>query len=206
VGEPQVRHETEGRRHAHGAMAAVADQVDVGARLRQVRRARHRTLRNVAASAGVSESFLSQVERAKVNASIATLRRIAVALGVTIGALFDEPADDSPTVLRAASRPTLAFGIFGEKFLLHPALHRAFDVFICEFQPGGSTGAEPYAHGDSEEFLVILSGAAELQLGKDVMWLDTDDSIVFRSNVPHRLTADAETGARVLWVATPPSF
>jgi transcriptional regulator with XRE-family HTH domain len=181
-------------------------EIDVGARLRQVRLARHRTLRDVASAAGVSESFLSQVERARVNASVATLRRIAVALGVTIGDLFQERPAGRLAVLRAADRPSLLFGLFGRKFHLHPAADRAFDVFICEFDPGGSTGPEPYKHGDSEEFLLILDGAAEFQLGPDVVSLATDDSIVYRSSIPHRLVADAELGARTLWVATPPSF
>ena len=59
---------------------APAEDAEVGSRLRGVRRSQHRTLREVADAAGISESFLSQVERAKVSASVATLRRIAVVL------------------------------------------------------------------------------------------------------------------------------
>ena len=189
-----------------GGMAPVAEEADVGARLREVRRARRRTLRDVAAAAGISESFLSQLERRKANATVATLRRVAVALGVTIGDLFQGGGTQGPEVLRAASRPTLAFGLFGRKYLLNSVPGRSFDIFICEFDPGGSTGAEPYAHGDSEEIAVVLDGAATLQLGPDVFELRQSDSIVYRSSTPHRLAADAETGARVLYASTPPSF
>jgi transcriptional regulator with XRE-family HTH domain len=187
-------------------VAIVADEVDVGVRLRQVRRARRRTLREVAQAAGISESFLSQLERGRANTSVATLRRVAGALGLGIGDLFHYGGDEGPRVLRAVSRPVLAFGSLGRKYHLHSAPDRAFDIFICEFAPGGSTGAEPYAHGDSEEIAVVLDGAARLQLGAEVYELARDDSVVYRSSTPHRMVADGSSGARVLFVSTPPSF
>lgn len=188
------------------SLPARSERPDVGSRLREARRGQHRTLREIAATAGVSESFLSQVERAKVSASLATLRRIAVALGVTIADLFEDRPVRQPTVLLAESRPTLEFGLLGRKFHLHTAPDRAFDSLLCEFDPGGSTGDEPYAHGDSEEFLLVIDGAADFQLGDDLMSLKPDDSIVYRSSTPHRLVADPELGARILWITSPPSF
>jgi transcriptional regulator with XRE-family HTH domain len=187
-------------------LATIVEDTEVGSRLREVRRGQHRTLRDVAEAAGISESFLSQVERAKVSASVATLRRIAVVLGVTVGDLFQETSSRQPTVLRAQSRPTLTFGVFGRKFHLHTAPDRAFDSLLGEFDPGGSTGDEPYSHGDSEEFMLILEGSAEFQLGGEVISLGPNDSMVYRSSVPHRLVADPELGARVLWITSPPSF
>ena len=182
------------------------DKADVGSRLREARRSQHRTLLEVAGAAGVSESFLSQVERAKVSASIATLRRIAVALGITIGDLFEDRPARQPAVLRAESRPMLNFGLFGRKYHLHTAPDRAFDSLLCEFDPGGSTGDEPYSHGDSEEFLLVIEGAALFQLGDEFMNLELNDSIVYWSSTPHRLVADPALGARILWITSPPSF
>ncbi len=179
---------------------------DVGARLREVRRARRRTLRQVAGAARISESFLSQVERGLSNASVATLRRIAVALGVTIGDLFDQREEGTPEVLRAGSRPSLDFGILGRKLLLNPAPHRSFDMLVCEFEPGGSSGEEPYSHGDSEEVALVLRGSIVFELGADTLRLDTDDSVRYRSSVPHRVAANQSWGASVLFVTTPPSF
>jgi transcriptional regulator with XRE-family HTH domain len=187
-------------------LVPLGEDTEVGSRLREVRRGQHRTLREVADAAGISESFLSQVERAKVSASVATLRRIAVVLGVTVGDLFQETPSRQPTVLRAESRPTLTFGVFGRKYHLHTAPDRAFDSLLGEFDPGGSTGDEPYTHGDSEEFMMILEGGAQFQLGGEVIALGPNDSMVYRSSVPHRLLADEELGARVLWITSPPSF
>jgi transcriptional regulator with XRE-family HTH domain len=181
-------------------------QIDVGLRLRAVRKARRRTLRDVAEAAEITEGFLSQVERGKSNASVAVLRRIAVKLGVTIGDLFQEDSRQGLQILTAANWPVLGFGVLGKKYQLHPSHDREFDAFICDFEPGGSTGDESYAHGDSEELALVLMGSATLTVGDDVVWLERNDSTVYRSNVLHRLVADPVTGARVLFVTSPPSF
>jgi transcriptional regulator with XRE-family HTH domain len=178
----------------------------VGERLRKLRKARHLTLRFVAERAGISEAHLSQIECGHNNASIAALRRIAAALGLTMSDLFADGSDDTPRVLRAADRPALAFGVLGRKYRLTPALHRQLDVFLGEFQPGGSTGDELYGHADSEEFLLVIEGKACLQLGEDIFELSSGDSIVYHSSTPHRLTETAGRPAVILWAMTPPTY
>jgi transcriptional regulator with XRE-family HTH domain len=182
------------------------EEIDVGLRLREVRKARRRTLRDVAEATEITEGFLSQVERGKSNASVAVLRRIAVTLGVSLGDLFQEDSGQGLRVLSVANWPALSFGILGRKYHLHAAPDRQFDLLICDFEPGGSTGEEPYSHGDSEELVLVLEGSASLEVGTEVVALECNDSTVYRSSVPHRLTADPQTGARVLFVETPPSF
>jgi transcriptional regulator with XRE-family HTH domain len=85
---------------------AEAQQGDVGERLRAIRRLRRATLKTVADRADLSESFLSQVERGRANASVASLKRIAAALGVNVADLF-EPNGSTwrPRVLRREARP-----------------------------------------------------------------------------------------------------
>jgi transcriptional regulator with XRE-family HTH domain len=180
--------------------------VDVGLRLRAVRLSRRRTLKEVAEEAGVSEGFLSQIELGRSNASIATLRRIAGALGISLSALFDEQFDAGPHLTRAVSQPSLAFGVLGRKYLINTNPSRSFDVLVCEFQPGGSTGDEPYTHGDSEELAMVLTGSVRFQVGDYSVVMAAGDSITYRSSAPHRIEADPATGAKVLFVACPPSF
>src|SRR3954463_14270783 len=98
---------------------AVAE-VDVGERLRDIRRLRRATLRAIAERAGVSESFLSQVERGRASASVASLRRIAGALGVSGADRVDRSGVPGPKVLRRDERPSLSFGVLGTKWLLTP--------------------------------------------------------------------------------------
>jgi transcriptional regulator with XRE-family HTH domain len=182
-------------------------RVDVGERLRAIRTLRRVTLRTVAERAELSESFLSQVERGRANASIASLKRIAAALGVNVADLFEPNGTRArPRVLQKASRPALTFGTLGRKFMLTPRPLEHLQVMVGEFEHGGSTGDEPYTHGDSEELLVVLEGNVSLQLGSDVFELATGDSIDYRSSTPHRLVNSGGEPAEVMWIISPPSY
>src|ERR671929_1031353 len=165
----------------------VSTEIDVGERLRAIRRSRRATLRTIAARSGLSESFLSQVERGQSSASIASLRRIAEALGVSMADLFEPDGVPGPRVLRRDERPALSFGILGKKLLLTPRPLHHLEVFAGELEVGGSTGAQPYAHGDSEELFVVLSGSVQLELDGELFELERGDSIDYRSSTPHRV-------------------
>jgi transcriptional regulator with XRE-family HTH domain len=179
----------------------------IGERLREIRHLRRRTLKAVAERADVSESFLSQVERGKASASVSSLTRIAAALGVSVADLFEPNGSQrQPRVLRREARPALGFGDLGRKYLLTPRPLEHLEVFIGELDPGGSTGDDPYTHGDSEELFVVLSGRVHLQLGEQVHELEPGDSIDYRSSVPHRVTNAGDTPAEVMWVISPPSY
>lgn len=165
------------------------------------------TLKTIAERAGLSESFLSQVERGRANASIASLKRIAGALGVNVADLFEPNGKTSrPRVLLRESRPALTFGTLGRKYMLTPRPLEHLQVIVGELDAGGSTGDEPYTHGDSEELLVVVEGSVHLQLGTEVFELRTGDSIDYRSSTPHRLTNAGDGTAEVMWIISPPSY
>jgi transcriptional regulator with XRE-family HTH domain len=184
----------------------VSSEVDVGERLQALRRFRRLTLRVLAERSGLSESFLSQVERGRSSASIASLRRIADALGVSMADLFEPDGLPGPRVLRRDERPALSFGILGKKLLLTPKPLHHLEVFAGELEVGGSTGAEPYAHGDSEELFVVLSGSVQLELGGERFELEQGDSIDYRSSTSHRVSNTGQDLAEVMWIISPPSY
>src|SRR3954469_3820909 len=83
--------------------------VELGERLRAIRQLRRRTLKEIAGAAGISESFLSQLERGRTNATIATLQRLATALGIEVSDLFSTDAS-RPRVLHRHARDFVAWG------------------------------------------------------------------------------------------------
>ena len=93
------------------SQTAETERVDVGERLRAIRRLRRVTLKTVADRADLSESFLSQVERGRANASVASLKRIAAALGVNVADLFEPNGSTGrPRVLRREAGRTSRSG------------------------------------------------------------------------------------------------
>jgi len=188
------------------ASAPTDGQVELGERIRAIRLLRRRTLNDVAAKAGVSESFLSQLERGRTSASVASLQRIAAALRIEVSDLFASDGLPRPSVLRREARQPLVWGHLGRKALLTPKPFHALEVVAAEFDPGGSTGDEPYTHGDSEELLVVVEGRVHVQLGTEVYDLRTGDSVHYRSSTPHRVSNPGDEVAEVLFVISPPSY
>jgi transcriptional regulator with XRE-family HTH domain len=188
------------------ATTPLMNSLDVGQRLRAIRLLRRLTLREVADAAGVSESFVSQLERGRSSASVATLQRLAAAVGIEISDLFADEAQSGPRVLRHQERQLLEWGHLGRKALLTPKPFHSLEVVAAAFDVGGSTGDEPYTHGDSEELLLVLAGRVHLQLGSELLDLSKGDSVNYRSSTPHRVSNRGDEPAEVLFVISPPSY
>jgi transcriptional regulator with XRE-family HTH domain len=164
------------------------------------------TLREVADAAGVTESFLSQVERDVASPSIATLRRIAVALGLSIGEILDE-AGPHGQLVRASERRVVTYpGLAARDEFLTDGTNARLQVIMSMIEPGGGTGAEAYAHESDEECLVVLEGSLDLWVGEETYHLVVGDAIRYSSRVPHRNQNPGPGRARVLFILTPPSF
>ncbi len=179
---------------------------ELGERLRAIRLLRRLTLREVAESAGVSESFVSQLERGRSSASVATLQRLAAAVGIEVSDLFSGESQSGHRVLRRHERQLLEWGHLGRKALLTPKPFHSLEAVAAVFDPGGSTGDEPYTHGDSEELLLVLAGRIQLQLASELLDLSTGDSVNYRSSTPHRVSNPGDETAEVLFVISPPSY
>ncbi len=185
----------------------MAEQDDmIGATLRAVRRRQGMTLRQVAEAAGVTESFLSQVERDIASPSIATLRRVAVALGTSIGVLLDDVGPQGQLV-RAADRRIVTYpGLDARDEFLTDGSGGRLQVILSVVEPGGGTGPEAYSHESDEECLIVLEGALDLWVGAEHHRLETGDAIRYPSRTPHRNENPGPDTARILFVITPPSY
>lgn len=182
------------------------DGLPLGSRLKMARTRARMTLKVLAAKTGLSESFLSQLERDKANASLASLQRITRALGTNVAALFDESRQTGIRLIRKSERSALTFGIYGRKYLLTPTPLDHLEVFIGEFEVGGTTGTEPYSHGDSDEMFIVLAGAFELQVGIERFTLSEGDCVSYRSSLPHKAVNVGSARGEVMWIISPPSY
>jgi transcriptional regulator with XRE-family HTH domain len=179
---------------------------ELGQRMREVRRKKKMTLRDAAVAAGVSESFLSQVERGLANPSVASLRRIADAMREPVASFFvGEP--QSGMLVRAGERRRLVHptGTL-EDYLLTPATARSLQIIYCVVGPGEGSGPEPYSHVADEECVVVLSGQLEVGLRTEKYALGSGDALLFDPKEPHSFHNPGTEQATTLWVQTPPLF
>lgn len=178
----------------------------IGARLIELRAERGLTLQQLADQTGLSISFLSQVERDKVNISVANLKKITQALGVNMTAFFKTgEAQPKGLVMRADNRRKLHLAGTGWQIeALLPEDSTRLEAFMVRLAPG-STDNTAYPH-QGEEFSLVLEGTIRYSVDEESYLLNTGDTIYHKSNLPHQWQNVGEQEALVLTVATPSAF
>lgn len=78
----------------------------LGTKIRNIRKNRELTVSALADQAGVSESYISQLESGRIDPSVSLLRKLAVALEVPIAAFFDAEYEE-PVVTRKEDCPIM---------------------------------------------------------------------------------------------------
>ncbi|MGH2453720.1 MAG: cupin domain-containing protein [bacterium] len=192
------------RRRAHPTPAR---PLPLGERLRRRRVEQGMTMKALAAGADLTESFISQLERGRVNPSVASLQRITSALGTSLGRFFDEGAPASGRVVRRRQRARLTYpGLRATDYLLSPDLNGRLEMIWAEAAPGGGSGEQPYVHQGDEECVVVVRGVMEIWVGKERYLLRAGDALTFSSRVPHRWKNVGRGRLEALWAITPPSY
>ena len=177
----------------------------IGHRIRSARELLGVSLRRLAQQTGVTSGFLSQLENGHSNASVATLKRIAEALGSTTAELIDGDRPDG-RVLRKADRPTFHSGGGLTKYLLTRTPQRNLEVYAGVLEVHGGTGEELYVHGNAQEVLVCLKGRVEVRIAGELHILESGDSVEHLSSTPHGLRNIAEGTSEVMWITSPPTI
>jgi len=174
---------------------------EVGRRIRELRQRKGWTLEELSAKAGLSVSFLSQVERGLSSLSISSLQAICNALGIPITHFFAISPGNS-AVLKAGkprSRIKIEDSHVTYNVLSGPMPDRILEAFISEFPPGY---AHPLITHPGEEFGYVLAGKVVLQIEDNEYELEPGDSFHFYSTQPHTLRNVGPDTAKVLWVMT----
>lgn len=197
---------------ANSQLTAVGDDIEMdsvalGLEIRKLRKARSKTLAELALATGRSTSFISQLERGRAEMSISDLKRVAHALGVPLGWFFvseTKPAPEVGRVVRSGARRRLGSvtdGLLEE--LLSPNIGGAFEMFLSTFEPGAVL-AEP-ALRETEEEGYLVKGQLDIWIGDNTFHLSTGDS--FRiAREPFRWENRGDSEAVVVWVISPPTY
>jgi len=173
----------------------------LGPRLREIRRSRQLSVRELARRVGCSASLISQIERGVSVPSVGMLYALATELGSSLDYLLfgsgTAPAAAPAVAVAAAAAPAavvqrggdrkiidLASGVRWER--LTPQSEAMTDFLEVIYSPGGHSTDErrPLRH-DGREYALILSGTLTANIGFERYDLEPGDSIAFDAATPH---------------------
>ncbi|PPA75441.1 XRE family transcriptional regulator [Achromobacter sp. LC458] len=181
--------------------------IDLPPRLRTLRRQQALSLEQLAQRTGLTKSYLSKLERGLSEPSISTVLRLAEAYGVGVSQLVGEDGaaqDEVVSVVRVGDREALQRGGPGVQYHYESLAGRrkvkAMEPFVVHPPRDFPDATAVFPH-PGEEFLLVLKGAVEVQVGERQFRLETGDSVYFDSELPHRMRTVSRAMAEVLVVA-----
>ncbi|MFJ7156406.1 helix-turn-helix domain-containing protein [Streptomyces sp. NPDC101118] len=173
----------------------------VGQVIRDCRKRRGVAMAELATRSGLSQPFLSQLERGLTSPSLSSIYRIAEALDVAPGTFLRPPArpgavshESDPQVIRVAE----AAGQVA-RVLIPGGRSGLMEAYEHHFEPG--QGERGWFEHPGEDFLYVLEGAVVLEVeGEEPLTLGAGQSAHHRGDVPHRCRLASEGAARTLLV------
>lgn len=181
------------------------DEAELGQTIRDIRKQKQLSLKELAAKSAVSVSFLSQVERGTTSPSIASLMRIAHALDRTIGSLL-EPKSTSRLVRNGEGLQIVHTDGQWSEVLLTPRDFSQLQVIRSTLAPGGSTGDEPLSYSAGETSLIVASGRLTVEMDSTEIELHKGDCLSFDPAVPHRLSNRTDQPCVLHFASAPPTY
>ena len=174
-----------------------------GERLRRLRVKAHKTLKEVSEATGLSISFISALERGGSGASVASLRSLAGAYGVTMRELFGADLEAASPLVRSTDRPVMQWDN-GVRFEEMASGEKTMDPSYLRVPIGA--GSEGFYSHTGEEFIYVVSGHLHVELKDQGTYrMSPGDTLYFPSTTPHRWWAE-EGPVEAVYVNTPPTF
>lgn len=192
--------------HENGS-ASVAQPLDLGARVRELRKARDWTLEQAARQAGLARSTLSKIENGQMSPTYDALKKLAVGLDISVPQLFTPPAkgqvngrmavtrggEEAVQITTTYEHALLAETLSAKKMLPYRARVRARRME--EF--------DGWVRHDGEEFLYVLTGQVRLYTEfYEPIALKRGDSAYYDAAMGHNVVSISPEDATILWVTS----
>jgi transcriptional regulator with XRE-family HTH domain len=176
---------------------------EIGAKVAKARAERGWSLAQLAERAGLSPAAVHKVEKSGMTPTIASLMKIASALGKSVGYFVEEADPVRPvTVIRQDERAPLFTSKQGLVLENISGRYGPFWVAGAEahVEPGADSGPEPMSH-PGEELVLVTRGRMSFTIDDVRYDLGEGDSIHFRTVRPHSWSNPTGRPARAIWLA-----
>ena len=179
------------------------DMPSVGKNIIYYRKKHRLSIDELSKRSGVSKSMLSQIEQEKSNPTVATVWKIARALGIALEKLLESKQSSNIEVTRKDDITVVNTedGLCTTR--INSPLHMTdnLELYQISLKPGGELASSPHFL-DTEEFLTVLDGSLQIKVGEETKDLYKGDTARYGADLPHSITnvSDEEaTGYLVIW-------
>ncbi len=180
----------------------------IGERIKKKRELLGMNLSTLAEKVGISSSALSQIEKAKSNPSIFTLKSIANNLHTSVGDLIgeNESVNYNPVVskkdIRYIDQNKSGTIIY---FLSHHDANKQMDTYLVRFAK--ASGIEGFfTKSIGQVFCHVISGEIRFELAGKNYILSQGDNIYFNARTSHDAVNISDGVSELLWVQSPPNY
>jgi transcriptional regulator with XRE-family HTH domain len=172
--------------------------VAVGRNVRSERSRKAWTLDDLAARSGVSKGMLVQVEQARSNPSIATICRLATALGVSVASLVEAPEVPTARIVQAGEGIVLWTGKPGSSstLLVGSGTREQVELWDIRMAPDDGYQSEPHPLG-TRELLLVIDGELTLEVDGVEYRVPEGGATAFVADRPHAYRNTGEKPLRL---------
>jgi transcriptional regulator with XRE-family HTH domain len=187
--------------------SAPAQPVDLGLRVRELRRAKDWTLEQAAGQAGLARSTLSKIENGQMSPTYEALKKLAQGLGISVPQLFTPPSQDQVNgrmaVTRSGEGQAHATTTYEHELLAGALTRKAMLPYRARIRARSFEEFDGWVRHDGEEFLYVLTGVVHLLTEFYApVELKRGDSAYYDAAMGHNVISVSEDDATILWVTS----
>ena len=181
--------------------------LDLGLRVRELRKARGWTLEQAAGQAGLARSTLSKIENGQMSPTYDALKKLAVGLEITIPQLFTPPATGQITGRLAMTRmgegAAKATATYEHELLADVLRKKQMLPYRARIRARKMEEFDGWVRHDGEEFLYVLTGIVTLFTEfYEPIEMRRGDSAYYDASMGHNVVSLSSEDATVLWVTS----
>ena len=156
---------------------------------------------SLAQRAGISPAAVHKIEKSGMTPTIASLMKIAAALGKSVSFFVDEPSTPDVNVVRADDRAAVYTSKSGLDLRNISGRYGPFQIAGAEAvaEPYADSGPTPMNH-PGEELVIVTEGEMVFTVDGERHELGPGDSIHFRTRLPHSWANPSDKPARAIWL------
>ncbi len=187
--------------------AVDGEPLDLGARVRGLRKARNWTLEQAARQAGLARSTLSKIENGQMSPTYAALKKLAVGLQISVPQLFTPARPDQINGRRAITSSGdgahQATATYEHELLAETLTKKHMLPYRTRVRARHMDEFDGWVRHDGEEFLYVLTGVIRLYTEfYEPVDMRRGDSAYYDAGMGHNVVSLSDDDATLLWVTS----